>query len=316
MKLKRKSLLSLVALALVSLSGFAQETGTFTRSLLHQNRTRTFRLHGGAKVPPKGAALVIVLHGGGGNSSQMERHSQFDEIADEEGFLVAYPEAVGKHWNDGRSADPYPSGQSEVDDVGFLRQLIAVTRQDYAVDPNNVFVCGISNGAMMAQRFAQQESVGVNAIASVAGNLAKPWGAEFKLASPVSALLIQGTADPLMPWAGGTIRFLGGRSRGEVYPSEDCFDRWATALECKVRTPEEPMADTDKSDNCRPHRTVSKNPQTGAEVIRIRIEGGGHGWPGTAQYLPARLIGNVNQDFQASREIWAFFKSHLRGPKA
>lgn len=313
MGLKRP--LSLLALAAFSLAGFAQETGTITRSLLHQGRTRTFRLHGGAKVPAKGAPLLIVLHGGGGNSSQIERHTGFDEIADEEGFLVAYPEAVSKHWNDGRIPDAYPNGQSEVDDVGFLRQLIAVALQDYSIDPSNVFVCGISNGGMMAQRFAQQNASGINAVASVSGNLGKPWGAELKLTTPVSALLIQGTGDPLMPWGGGTIRFLGGRARGEVYGSEECFDRWGKALECQNRSAEEPMPDPDSGDSSRPYRTVSKNPKTGGEVVRIRIDGGGHGWPGTSQYLPARLIGNVNQDFQASREIWSFFKAHLKGVK-
>ena len=75
------------------------------------------------------------------------------------------------------------------------------------------------------------------------------------------------------------------------------------------------MPDPGSGDSSRPYRTVSKNPKTGGEVVRVRIDGGGHGWPGTSQYLPARLIGNVNQDFQASREIWSFFKAHLKGVK-
>ena len=240
MGLKRP--LSLLALAAFSLTGFAQETGTITRSLLHQGRTRTFRLHGGAKVPAKGAPLLIVLHGGGGNSSQIERHTGFDEIADEEGFLVAYPEAVSKHWNDGRIPDAYPNGQSEVDDVGIFTPIDCGRSPRLFHRSGNVFVCGISNGGMMAQRFAQQEAYGINAIASVSGNLGKPWGAELKLASPVSAMLIQGTGDPLMPWGGGTIRFLGGRARGEVYGSEECFDRWGRALDCQNRSAEEAHA--------------------------------------------------------------------------
>ncbi len=35
-------------------------------------------------------------------------------------------------------------------------------------------------------------------------------------------------------------------------------------------------------------------------VVLYRIEGGGHGWPGGPQYLPARVIGRVPRHLDAS----------------
>ena len=59
-------------------------------------------------------------------------------------------------------------------------------------------------------------------------------------------------------------------------------------------------------------RTVYPNGRDGTEVVLVRLDGGGHTWPGAAQYLPARLIGRVCRDFDATRVIWEFFKAHPR----
>jgi polyhydroxybutyrate depolymerase len=47
-------------------------------------------------------------------------------------------------------------------------------------------------------------------------------------------------------------------------------------------------------------------------VILIRLEGGGHTWPGGLQYLPERLIGGVCRDFDATELIWTFFRRHSK----
>ncbi len=43
------------------------------------------------------------------------------------------------------------------------------------------------------------------------------------------------------------------------------------------------------------------------DVMLIRIDGGGHGWPGGGQYFSENLIGNVCEDFSAAEIIWKFF---------
>ena len=65
---------------------------------------RTYFLH----IPPKmNGSLLIALHGGGGSGKSIARLTGFNELADERGFLVAYPNALRKHWNDGRGINAY-----------------------------------------------------------------------------------------------------------------------------------------------------------------------------------------------------------------
>ena len=57
---------------------------------------------------------------------------------------------------------------------------------------------------------------------------------------------------------------------------------------------------------------VYQNGTDGAEVRLCTIAGGGHTWPGGAQYLPEAMVGKTSRDFEASAELWAFFKRFTR----
>ncbi|MEG6657450.1 PHB depolymerase family esterase, partial [Pseudomonas aeruginosa] len=90
-------------------------------------------------VPPgvtEGAPLLVVLHGSRGDGAQMRRISGygFDRLAAQEGFLVAYPDGFEGHWNDCRKAASYSARLRDVDDVAFLRALVARLAQEYRVD--------------------------------------------------------------------------------------------------------------------------------------------------------------------------------------
>ena len=79
---------------------------------------RTYILHSPESLPQSAPVpLVLVFHGGGGHASTMPNFTHFDNLADREKFLVAYPESFNKSWNDTR-------GLSPEDDVGFIRALI------------------------------------------------------------------------------------------------------------------------------------------------------------------------------------------------
>jgi polyhydroxybutyrate depolymerase len=52
----------------------------------------------------------------------------------------------------------------------------------------------------------------------------------------------------------------------------------------------------------------------GAQVELIRVQGGGHTWPGGTQYLPRLVIGAVCRDFDAVPFIFDFFAKHRRMP--
>ena len=101
-----------------------------------------------AHLPPN-RPLVIVLHGNGGTGHQIRKFTHFDDLATKNGFVVAYPDAIDHHWNDGR-----PEVANGSDDVGFIAKLIAELSARYSIDPARVYVTGISNGGIMAYRLA------------------------------------------------------------------------------------------------------------------------------------------------------------------
>ena len=62
--------------------------------------------------------LVLVFHGGGGRASGIAPHTGFSRLAEREGFVVVYPDGLGRRWNDGRGV------AATHDDVGFVRALL------------------------------------------------------------------------------------------------------------------------------------------------------------------------------------------------
>ena len=113
------------------------------------NLARTYVLH----VPPgPPAGLVINLHGAGMTGAQQAGLTNYNAVANQFGFAVAYPDGIDLSWAYGRGASiPDRSG---VDDVGFLAALIDRLSRDLAIPPGRVFVTGLSAGAFMANRLA------------------------------------------------------------------------------------------------------------------------------------------------------------------
>lgn len=283
-------------LATVAALGACRSPGD--RTLHVGTRARTYELFAPSDTP--GMPLVIALHGNGGTGRGMERLTRFDEIAAREQFVVAYPDAIGHHWNDGR-----PGIDDGVDDVAFIESLIDEVSATHAIDTHRVYVTGASNGAMMTYRIGCELSDRVAAIAPVIGNL--PAALPCAPAAPVSVLAINGTQDPLVPYAGGFVA----RRRGEVLSAALSTLQFATRAKCAGAQPTVEEPDVDPDDGSRTHATTFACPPP-LQIQLLSLEGAGHTWPGGPQYLPARVIGGTSRDFDASERIWEFFAAHMR----
>ena len=107
------------------------------------------------------------------------------------------------HWNDCRKAASYSARLRDVDDVAFLRALVARLAQEYRVDPQRVYVAGYSNGGQMAFRLAAEAPGLPAAIAAVAASLPTTGNDACRpVERPTAALLINGTRDPINPVLG------------------------------------------------------------------------------------------------------------------
>jgi polyhydroxybutyrate depolymerase len=250
--------------------------------------------------------LVLVFHGGGGNGVGTERLTRFSELADREGLLVAYPEGVGRNWYDGREfATGSRAHRERIDDVGFVATLLDTLARAHAVDPRRIYATGISNGAVFSHYLAAHLSPRIAAIAPVVGGIADPPDAWLRPERPVSVLILQGTTDPLVPYRGGAIAF----GRGRIIDTEEAARRWAR-LDGTAPEPRSTVLPAPGKDHCGGLRLTYSGGRDGSEVVLVRLDGGGHTWPGGTQYLPEGLIGRVCRDFSATSIIWEFFRAH------
>ena len=272
---------------------------------------RSYLLH----VPPGYDAaapwpLVLALHGGGGQGRGMPWLTGLSRLADRQRFLVAYPDGVGRSWNDGREDPGVPAARRQVDDVGFLVALIDHVAGAYRIDAARVYATGISNGGFMSQRLACEASTRVAAIASVVATIGVELADRCRPARAVPVLMVNGTADPLVPYEGGQIQLPGGRPRpGRIASVAETVALWARLNGCArfadvIREP-----DRDPSDGVTVRRETQSGCPEGGEVTLYVMEGGGHVWPGGPQYLPRTVIGRATRELD-SETIWDFFARH------
>jgi polyhydroxybutyrate depolymerase len=283
------------------------QTPSVQRSVQVNGRTRTYRLlvPAAAKVGP--APLVLVFHGGGGKGNSMEKLTGLSAIALRESFVVAYPDAYEGNWVDGRTDFDIPARREKIDDIAFVRAMLTDIARVTATDPKRVFATGISNGAIFSHFLAAKMSDRIAAIAPVAGGIADPFHKDLAPAHPVSVFAMHGTKDPLVPFDGGNVAKSG---RGKVIATEEAMRLWVERDGIEGNPETGALPNRDVGDGCTVTWKKWRGGKDGAEVWLYVQHGAGHTWPGGAQYMPKLLVGSVCRDFDASEEIWAFFKVH------
>ena len=261
--------------------------------------------------PSQGRPLVLAFHGGDAAGAAMRQLTNLDARADRMGWVVAYPDAVEGHWNDGRGVSHYPAHRDDVDDVGFVARLVDHLEDTAAVDRRRVYATGFSNGAMFCHRLAMSRPDLVAAIAPVAGTIPRPL-LDPGPADPVPVLIVHGTADRMVPYHGGPV---GGasESRGLVASVEETAARWRAANRCAETPEEETLPHRDESDPTRVRVATWTAGPGGGEVVVATVVEGGHTWPGGLQYRPERFIGPTARDLTASDAIVEFFARHRSG---
>jgi polyhydroxybutyrate depolymerase len=289
-----------------------------TYSITAGGLKRTYLLHIPRTIDPgRSMPLLIALHGGGGTGQNMVKLTMggFNELSDKNGFVVVYPDGIDRHWNDGRNNDQtgYQANHEKIDDVGFISALIDNLIKKMKIDPNRVYVTGMSNGAIMSYRLACELSEKIAAIAPVAGNIPQKLLPSCSPANPVSVLAINNASDPLVPFNGGDVTGpFGMRKLGKVLSASESVKFWANHDKCSATPVITIEPDNDPQDGTRIKKVTYIKGENNSEVILYIIEGGGHTWPGGSQYLNEKIIGRTSRDLNADKVIWDFFEKHSR----
>ncbi len=262
----------------------------------------------------KKSPVLMMLHGGGGNAKQVYRWRgrAWKDLAEKEGVILVFPQGLDKSWNDGRKSKVIGAQKKSVDDVSFLSRLIDHVLDFYNGDASRVSVAGVSNGAMMTNRLACTVPHQISSIAIVVGSLAEGLKETCRLDSKLSVLILNGTADPLVPYHGGAVT-VGKGARGRVISTEAMAQFWAGNLGFDAKRDGftiKKLANKAIFDGI---RVVKKSFRQGPyELHWYEMQGGGHTWPSGGEYLPRFLVGKTSRDIDASQIIWDFFKSHKK----
>lgn len=259
-------------------------------------RTYFVRLPKGYDVNRTYNAL-IVLHGGGGSAENIEWMAGFSELQASDDFIIVYPNGYGRlsdkilTWNSGNCCGY--SMANDIDDVGFIRELMREVRATYNVK-ERFYVTGISNGAMMSYRIGCELADDVKAIAPVAGAL----NVDCVPSREVSVIIIHGKKDMHVLYDGGAPNV-----RADPNPRVDksvrySLDFWSQKNKCENKSAWE-------------NESVTYETHTmcvgGSKVVAYGLKDAGHIWPGGKR--PAILRSEPQSSFPASEAILDFFKS-------
>ncbi|MCP9275342.1 alpha/beta hydrolase family esterase [Mycolicibacterium arenosum] len=267
--------------------GRAVADGSSRHTLAIAGLERDYRLYTpvGVQAP---APLVVMLHGGFGSAEQAERTYGWNALADREGFVVAYPDGVGRAWNAGGCCGrPARDG---VDDVGFVGAVVDDVAARLPVDRRRVFAAGMSNGGMMAYALACGSDV-FAAIGPVAATQVSDCGSP----RPTAVVAIHGEADQSVRADGAPGA---GIARVDGPPVADVDAFWRRVDACDA-----PVVDV-----APPVTTSAADCAEGRGVTLISVAGAGHQWPGSQ---PVREGADPPSGaVDATQTLWAFFAAH------
>ena len=118
----------------------------------------------------------------------------FDDIADQYGTIVLYPDGLGEEqsWNAG-----WCCGESKAenrDDIGFLLTMIDIVIEYDNIDTNRIYATGWSNGCAMSQVLANEASDMFTAVACMSMYFIGDKDSSY---SPIPVMEIHGFLDPV-----------------------------------------------------------------------------------------------------------------------
>lgn len=258
--------------------------------------------------------LVLNFHGFGSNGSQQAALTGYEDLAEDEEFIVVHPTGVPASGDPGRrnSWELADLDDPAKDDLEFASELVDVLIEDYCADANRVYATGMSGGGLFTSRLVCDMADRIAAASSVA---ALAYSDACDPARPVPFMAIHGTEDQTVPFDGD---LTGTRFEAEQFarllfsePVPDQFARYAEVMGCdpdgeRVQTSTDIVT------------TTYRNCDDDVPLVFHEVVGGGHAWPSSPLAEPGSpvveqltaLQGYTTFDLEATADSWAFFDQH------
>jgi polyhydroxybutyrate depolymerase len=288
--------------------------GTTARTLTHGGRTRNYLVHlPPGYTPDRGYPLVLMVHGYGPGPRDFMTKTRMPDVADREGFIAVFPEgtpgrlpgAAGVVFNAGFNAGAL--ADATVDDVGFVRALVASLESDFNVDCSRVYAGGHSMGAMMTYRLAAElprTFAAFGVVAGTMGSTAPDTPDAVQTETPVVSLpvvVFHAVDDPAVAYLGCA------EPRSTYFP---VIDPQACAPNTSVGYYRDTINGCTGETTSMPAATVTLHAWTTCRELGVSMEfyqlaTGRHAWPGSAD-------SDANRDVDASAAMWRFFARHRR----
>lgn len=243
------------------------------------------RIEADTKVP-----LLLNFHGYGMTALEQMMYSETNKLAEEHGFIVAYPQGKNNDWNVGFGME-YDAGN----DVEFVQTLLQNIVELYPVDSTKIYAIGISRGGFFVQRLAAELPDHFSGFVSVGAPL--PLEVHQRMSDPLQpkALFVHGTADQIVDITG---------KEGAYFSLDKTLELWkgnqgkltATLIQ-HYKTNDEHIivAILYYNDN--------------ATLASMIIEQGGHTWPGADPFNVGLPLGNTAQGFDFNTFFWEFLSN-------
>lgn len=245
--------------------------------------------------------LIFVFHGANQGAAAAELMSWFYPVAEQQGFVVAFPQAAGDYWNTPAS----PSSYWGIPDVLFVDAMIADISGQIAIDRERVFAAGFSNGAVFAQVVGCLRSDAIAGIAIVGAGISAEVANGCPWERPMPVVVFLGDRDPQFFWDDGVaagLGMLGGAGSAN----------WLAEQNGCPEVPEGLDLGSEEEGAATSVELLRYEGCTEAPVDFYRIRGGGHTWPGSPLNFSAGL-GRKTGVISATDAMTTFFLTHTGG---
>ena len=235
-----------------------------TQNILHNGSEREYQLYLPSSYNEETSYPVLLnFHGFGGNAKDYFTYeSNFQEVADLEGVILVYPQALllsgFSVWN----AAPFAEdNKTDFDDIGFIETLIVNLQDQLSIDPERIYAAGFSTGGMFSYAlacFSNEPIAGVAAVSAAQLNIVDC------APSPVNVFIAHGTDDDLLPYYGSS----------DIASIDEVVSFWTSVNQTSTVAQESSYAFEKE--------TVYQYTYSGginnSQVMLYMVENGSHGW--------------------------------------